>query len=45
MTGKGEFFLFFIFMDGIQHCFICGTSDFNVSEDAGIDFGIDSQMP
>ncbi len=34
---KGGFFVFFLFMFDIQHCFICHHSDSTVSEDAGIE--------
>jgi len=41
-TVKREDFLFFIFLYDIQHCLIRRPSDFTVSEDVGIDYGIDS---
>jgi hypothetical protein len=34
---KGNFFLFFLFMYDIQHCFICRPTDSTVSEDAEIE--------
>jgi hypothetical protein len=37
MKCKGGFFLFFLFIYDIQHCFICRPSYWTVSEDAGIE--------
>jgi hypothetical protein len=34
---QGDFFGFFLFLNDIQHCFICRPSDSTVSEDAGIE--------
>jgi hypothetical protein len=35
---KGRFFwIFFLFIYDIEHCFICDPSDSTVSEDAGIE--------
>jgi hypothetical protein len=34
---KGGFFVFFLFMYDIQHCFICRPSDSTVPEDAVIE--------
>ncbi len=36
-TGKGDFWVFFLFMFDIQHCFICRPADSTVSVDAGIE--------
>ncbi len=32
-----DFLFFFIFVYVIQHCFICRSSDYSVSEDSGIE--------
>ncbi len=50
--GEKRCIFYMIFMYFIKHCFICRSSDFAVSEDAGIesnpgllrDLGIGSQM-